>query len=64
MLTRVYGISFATKEALKEHLKMLEEAKKRDHRKLGAELELFMFDEESGAGLPFWLQRGLNLDIS
>ncbi len=61
MLTRVYGISFATKEALKEHLKMLEEAKKRDHRKLGAELELFMFDEESGAGLPFWLPKGAKL---
>ena len=61
MLTRVYGISFATKEALKKHLKMLEEAKKRDHRKLGAELELFMFDEESGAGLPFWLPKGAKL---
>jgi len=61
MLTRIYGISFATKEALKEHLKMLEEAKKRDHRKLGAELELFMFDEESGAGLPFWLPKGAKL---
>jgi len=61
MLTRVYGTAFATKEALKEHLTMLEEAKKRDHRKLGNELELFMFNEEAGAGLPFWLPKGARL---
>jgi len=61
MLTRIYGIAFATKEALKEHLTMLEEAKKRDHRKIGSEMELFMFDEASGAGLPFWLPKGGNL---
>jgi len=61
MLTRIYGIAFADKESLKEHLKMIEEAKKRDHRKLGNELELFMFDEESGAGLPFWMPKGTRL---
>jgi len=61
MLTRIYGIAFADKEALKSHLKMLEEAKKRDHRKIGSEMELFMFDEESGAGLPFWMPKGAKL---
>jgi len=61
MLTRIYGIAFATKEALKEYLFMVEEAKKRDHRKLGNELELFMFDEEAGAGLPFWMPKGARL---
>lgn len=61
MLTRIYGIAFADKESLKAHMKMLEEAKKRDHRKLGNELELFMFDEESGAGLPFWMPKGARL---
>jgi len=61
MLTRIYGIAFATKEALKAHMTMIEEAKKRDHRKLGNELELFMFDEESGAGLPFWMPKGARL---
>jgi len=61
MLTRIYGVAFADKEALKAHLKMLEEAKKRDHRKIGAEMELFMFDEQSGAGLPFWMPKGANL---
>ncbi len=61
MLTRIYGIAFADKESLKAHLKMIEEAKKRDHRKLGSELELFTFDEESGAGLPFWMPKGSRL---
>ena len=61
MLTRIYGIAFADKESLKAHMLMLEEAKKRDHRKLGTELELFMFDEESGAGLPFWMPKGARL---
>ena len=61
MLTRIYGIAFADKESLKEHLAMLEEAKKRDHRKLGKELELFMFSDEAGAGLPFWLPKGARL---
>ncbi len=58
MLTRIYGTAFATKEALQEYLKMLEEALKRDHRKLGTELELWMFDEEVGAGMPIWLPNG------
>jgi threonyl-tRNA synthetase len=58
MLTRIYGIAFATKDALKEHIKMLEEAKKRDHRKVGAQMELFFFDEQVGAGLPIWLPAG------
>ncbi|WP_024789898.1 threonine--tRNA ligase [Lebetimonas sp. JH292] len=58
MLTRIYGTAFATKEALQKYLKMLEEAKKRDHRKLGTELELWMFDEEIGAGMPIWLPKG------
>lgn len=61
MLTRIYGVAFADKETLKNHLKMLEEAKKRDHRKIGAEMELFMFNEESGAGLPFWMPNGSRL---
>ena len=61
MLTRIYGIAFADKESLKAHMLMIEEAKKRDHRKLGKELELFMFDEESGAGLPFWMPKGARL---
>lgn len=58
MLQRIYGVCFATQKELDEHLKKLEEAKKRDHRKLGIELELFTFDEEVGAGLPLWLPKG------
>ncbi len=61
MLTRIYGIAFADKESLKAHMTMIEEAKKRDHRKIGAEMELFMFNEESGAGLPFWMPQGAKL---
>jgi threonyl-tRNA synthetase len=61
MLTRIYGIAFADKESLKAHMMMVEEAKKRDHRKLGNELELFTFDEASGAGLPFWMPKGARL---
>jgi len=61
MLTRVYGTAFATKEALKDYLFMIEEAKKRDHRKLGNELKLFTFDESIGAGLPIWLPNGARL---
>ncbi len=61
MLTRIYGVAFADKKALKDYLHMIEEAKKRDHRKLGAELELFMFSEEVGAGLPLWLPKGARL---
>ena len=58
MLQRIYGISFDTKEALDEHLYLLEEAKKRDHRKLGKELELFMFSEYA-PGMPFFLPNGM-----
>jgi threonyl-tRNA synthetase len=61
MLTRIYGIAFADKESLKAHINMLEEAKKRDHRKLGNDLELFMFSDEGGAGMPFWLPKGARL---
>jgi len=61
MLTRIYGIAFADKESLKTHLAMIEEAKKRDHRKIGNEMELFMFNEEAGAGLPFWMPKGARL---
>lgn len=58
MLTRIYGLAFATKEELENYLKMMEEAEKRDHRKLGKELELFTFDEDTGPGLPLWLPKG------
>jgi threonyl-tRNA synthetase len=58
MLTRIYGIAFATKEALQSHMKMLEEAEKRDHRKVGTQMNLFFFDDEIGAGLPVWLPAG------
>ena len=61
MLTRIYGTAFADKKALKDYITMLEEAKKRDHRKLGSELELFMFSDEVGAGLPIWLPKGARL---
>ncbi|MBS1764924.1 MAG: threonine--tRNA ligase [Bacteroidetes bacterium] len=57
-LTRIYGISFPKQKELDEYLAMLEEAKKRDHRKLGKELEIFMFDDEVGPGLPLWLPNG------
>ena len=58
MLQRIYGTAFASREALDRHLKMLEEAKKRDHRRLGRELELFFFDDEVGPGLPLWQPKG------
>ena len=58
MLTRIYGITFPQQKELTEYLILLEEAKKRDHRKLGAELELFTFSERVGAGLPLWLPKG------
>ncbi|MCZ0771784.1 threonine--tRNA ligase [Campylobacter hepaticus] len=61
MLTRIYGTAFADKESLKEHLAIIEEAKKRDHRKLGMELKLFTFDDEIGGGLPIWLSNGARL---
>jgi threonyl-tRNA synthetase len=58
MLTRIYGTAWRTPDDLKNYLKMLEEAKARDHRKLGKELEIFIYDEEVGPGLPLWLPRG------
>lgn len=57
-MQRLYGVAFATKEELEEYLAMLEEAKKRDHRKLGQELDLFVFSDLVGAGLPLWTPRG------
>jgi threonyl-tRNA synthetase len=60
-LTRIYGVTFPKQSMLDEHLKMLEEAKKRDHRKLGKELELFAFSENVGMGLPLWLPKGAML---
>ncbi|MDD5314561.1 MAG: threonine--tRNA ligase [Bacteroidales bacterium] len=61
MLTRIYGITFPKKSLLDEYLHMLEEARKRDHRKLGKELELFTFSQRVGQGLPMWLPRGAAL---
>ncbi len=58
MLTRIYGTAFPTQLELEKHLEMLEEAKKRDHRKLGQELELFTFSDEIGPGLPLWMPKG------
>ena len=60
-LTRIYGITFPKKKMLDEYLEMLEEAKKRDHRKIGKELELFTFSEKVGQGLPLWLPKGAML---
>ncbi len=60
-MTRIYGITFPKQKELTEYLELLEEAKKRDHRKLGAELELFMFSEKVGSGLPIWLPKGTQL---
>ena len=60
-MTRVYGITFPKQKELDEYLQMIEEAKQRDHRKLGSELELFMFSERVGAGLPIWLPKGNQL---
>lgn len=62
-LTRVYGITFPKKKLLDEYLVLLEEAKKRDHRKIGRELELFAFSHKVGAGLPLWLPRGTKLRL-
>ncbi|HOZ77821.1 MAG TPA: threonine--tRNA ligase [Ferruginibacter sp.] len=61
MLTRIYGVTFPSQKELDEHLVLLEEAKKRDHRKLGKELELFAFSEKVGMGLPLWLPKGAML---
>ena len=58
MLQRIYGTAWHTRDELKQHLQMLEEARKRDHRKLGRELEIFIFDEDVGPGLPLWLPNG------
>jgi len=60
-MTRVYGITFPKQKELKEYLVLLEEAKKRDHRKLGQEMELFMFSEKVGSGLPIWLPKGTQI---
>jgi threonyl-tRNA synthetase len=60
-MTRLYAITFPKQKELTEYLELLEEAKKRDHRKLGAELELFMFSEKVGSGLPIWLPKGTQL---
>ncbi|WP_329905583.1 threonine--tRNA ligase [Porphyromonas pogonae] len=62
-LTRIYGIAFPKKKMLDEYLEMLEEAKKRDHRKIGKELQLFAFSQNVGAGLPLWLPRGTQLRL-
>ena len=61
MLTRVYGVSFPKKSLLDEYLQMMEEAKKRDHRKIGKEMELFTFSQRVGQGLPLWLPKGAAL---
>ena len=63
MMTRIYGISFPKRKMLDEYLVLLEEAKKRDHRKIGKELELFMFSETVGKGLPMWLPKGTALRL-
>ena len=62
-MTRIYGISFPKKSILDEYLLMLEEAKKRDHRKIGKEMELFMFSDRVGKGLPIWLAKGTQLRL-
>ena len=58
MLQRIYGTAWPNKKELKQHLHQLEEAKKRDHRKIGRELEIYILDEEVGPGLPLWLPNG------
>ncbi len=58
MLTRIYGLAFDTKKELDDYVKMMQEAEKRDHRKLGQQLEIFMFDDDVGPGLPLWLPNG------
>ena len=63
MLTRIYGITFSKKKMLDEYLVLLEEAKKRDHRKIGKEMQLFMFSETVGKGLPMWLPKGTALRL-
>ena len=60
-LTRIYGIAFPKKAQLDEHMELLEQARQRDHRKLGKELDLFTFSEKVGQGLPLWLPKGAEL---
>ena len=62
-MTRIYGINFPKKKMLDEYLEMIEEAKKRDHRKIGKEMELFMFSERVGKGMPIWLPKGTELRL-
>ncbi len=62
-LTRLYGITFPKKKMLDEYLLILEEARKRDHRKIGKELQLFAFSQTVGAGLPLWLPKGTQLRL-
>ena len=62
-MTRIYGISFPKKKMLDEYLVLLEEAKKRDHRKIGKEMEFFMFSDTVGKGLPMWLPKGTALRL-
>ena len=62
-LVRLYGITFPKKKMLDEYLTLLEEAKKRDHRKIGKEMDLFMFSDTVGKGLPMWLPKGAALRI-
>ncbi|ARQ96827.1 threonyl-tRNA synthetase [Campylobacter lanienae NCTC 13004] len=61
MLTRIYGTAYADKDSLNEHIRIIEEAKKRDHRKLGSEMKFFTFDDSIGVGLPIWLPNGSRL---
>ena len=61
MMQRIYGTAFFNKKDLKAHIKMREEAKERDHRKLGKELDIFMIDQQAGSGLPFWLPKGATI---
>lgn len=63
MLTRIYGITFPKKKMLDEYLALMEEAKKRDHRKIGKEMQLFMFSDTVGKGLPMWLPKGTALRL-
>ena len=62
-MTRMYGITFPKKKMLDEYLQKLEEAKKRDHRKIGKEMDLFFFSERVGKGLPMWLPKGTSLRL-
>ena len=61
MMTRIYAVTFPKQKELTEYLELLEEAKKRDHRKLGANWNCFMFSDKVGSGLPMWLPKGTQL---